>query len=336
LKTKNSMNAQKPPLKVAITGAAGQIGYALLFRIAAGEMFGQDQPVILHLIEAPSEKTLKAANGMIMELHDCAFPLLLKGTVITSDPLEGFKDANWCLLIGARPRGPGMERSDLLRDNGKIFIDQGIAIDQVAADDCRVIIVGNPVNTNAMILASRLKRFSSNRVTAMLRLDENRARARLARKANVSVKDVSDLYVLGNHSPSMYPTFHIARIHEKPATEVISDLNWFRKEFIDVVGKRGAAIISARGSSSAASAAHGLIDHVRDMITPGKIHTLGVKSEGHYGFDPVVWAGLPVRTVTPGNYEIIPDLPMDDFARMKIVNSNKELLDERAAVLNLL
>jgi malate dehydrogenase len=330
------MKSSKPPLKIAITGAAGQIGYALLFRIAAGEMFGQDQPVILHLVEAPSEKTLKAANGMIMELHDCAFPLLLKGTVITSDPFEGFRDANWCLLIGAKPRGPGMERSDLLRDNGKIFIQQGTAIDQVAADDCRVVIVGNPVNTNAMILASRLKRFRAERVTAMLRLDENRARARLARKANVSVKDVTDLYVFGNHSPTMFPAFHIARIVNKPAVEVINEKEWFRKEFIEAVGKRGAAIISARGSSSAASAANGLIDHVRDMITPGKIHTLGVRSEGNYGFSPEVWAGMPVRTVSPGNYEIIPNLPMDEFAKMKIANSNKELLDERDAVMNML
>jgi len=330
------MRDSKPPIKIAITGAAGQIGYALLFRMASGEMFGPDQPMILHLIEVPSEKAMKAANGLIMELHDCAFPLLLKGTVITSDALEGFRGANWCLLVGAKPRGRGMERSDLLKENGRIFIEQGNAIEKAAADDCRVVIVGNPVNTNAMILSSRLKRFDADRVTAMMRLDENRARARLARKANVSVRDVSEIYVLGNHSPTMFPTFHTAKIQGKPAVEAIRDLNWLRGEFIDVVGKRGAAIISARGASSAASAANGLIDHVRDMLTPGKIHTLGIQSKGHYGFDPNVWAGMPVRTTGPGNFEVVKDLPLDDFAREKVAASNKELLEERAAVKGML
>jgi malate dehydrogenase len=326
----------KSPIKVAVTGAAGQIGYAALFRIAAGEMFGPDQPIILHLIEVPSEKAIKAANGLVMELHDCAFPLLLKGTVITSDPLEGFNDADWCLLIGAKPRGPGMERADLLKENGKIFIEQGKAIDKAASDDCRVVIVGNPVNTNAMIMAGQMKRFDATRVTAMLRLDENRAKARLARKANVSVEDVSDIYVLGNHSPTMFPMIHCAKIKGMPVTDVIGDQNWLKKEFIDVVGKRGAAIISARGASSAASAANGLIDHVHDMRLPGKIHTVGVKSNGYYGFDPGVWAGMPVRTTTPGNYEIVHNLPLDEFAKSKIAITNRELMEEREAVRDLL
>ncbi len=330
------MKEFKSPIKIAVTGAAGQIGYALLFRMASGEIFGPDQPLILHLMEAPSDKALKAANGLIMELHDCAFPLLLKGTVITSNPLEGFKDANWCLLIGAKPRGPGMERSDLLRENARIFVEQGDAIEKVAADDCRVVVVGNPSNTNAMILASRLKRFHADRVTSMMRLDENRARARLARKANVSVKDVSNIYVLGNHGPAMFPTFHTAQIQGKSAVEVIGDLKWLRGEFICVVAKRGAAIISTRGTSSAASAASGLIDHVRDMLSPGKIHTVAIQSKGNYGFSPEVWAGMPVRTTSPGDFEVMPDLPLDDFARGKIAANNTELLEEREAVKDIL
>jgi malate dehydrogenase len=228
----------KQPLRVAVTGAAGQIGYALLFRIAAGQMFGPDQPVILQLLEAPIEKALKALEGVAMELDDCAFPLL-SGIVQTSDPAVGFKDANWCCLIGAKPRGPGMERADLLKDNGKIFIEQGGVIDRVAAHDCRVAVVGNPANTNAMIAASQFKRLKPESVTAMVRLDENRARTQLAKKASATVNDVKDIFIFGNHSPTMFPAFHLAKINNKPVTQVIGHHEWLRGEFLDVVGKRG-------------------------------------------------------------------------------------------------
>jgi len=323
----------KTPLRIAVTGPAGQIGYALLFRIAAGQMFGPDQPVILQLLELPA--AMKALEGVAMELDDCAFPLLHQ-TILTSDPAIGFKDANWCCLVGAKPRGPGMERADLLKDNGKIFIQQGKIIDQVAADDARIVVVGNPANTNAMIAASQAKRLTPDRFTAMVRLDENRAKTQLAKKANVPLTAVSDVHIFGNHSPSMFPAFHLAKINGKPATDIITDTQWLQGPFCDTVGKRGAAIIAARGASSAASAANALIDHIRDLITPGKIHSIAVKSNGHYNFDPNVWAGLPVKTTTPGNYEIITNLPMDDFANQKIATTNAELIAERDIVKNML
>jgi malate dehydrogenase len=248
----------------------------------------------------------------------------------------GFKDANWCLLVGAKPRGPGMERADLLKDNSKIFIEQGKVIDAVAADDCRVVVVGNPCNTNAMIAASQAKRLPPDRFTAMVRLDQNRATIQLARKSAHPVTAVSDLYVFGNHSPTMFPAFHLARINGKPLTDVIRDKTWLQTTFCDTVGKRGAAIINARGASSAASGANALLYHVRDLLTPGKVHSVGVKSEGAYGFDADVWAGLPVFTTAPGCYEIITGFPMDDFARQKLAATNKELIDEREAVKALL
>jgi malate dehydrogenase len=296
-----------------VTGAAGQIGYALLFRIASGAMFGPDQPVILQLIEAPVEKALKALEGVAMELDDCAFPLL-KGIVQTDKPEIGFKDANWCLLVGAKPRGPGMERADLLKDNGKIFIGQGQIIDAVAAADARVAVVGNPANTNCMIAASQAKRLTPDRFTAMVRLDQNRAQSQLAKKAGVDLTKVSDIFIYGNHSPSMFPAYAHAKIDGKPATTVITDTAWLQSTFLDTVGKRGAAIIAARGASSAASAANALTDHVRSLVTPGAIHSIAVKSNGAYGFDANVWAGLPVRTTTPGSYEVIQGYAMDDFA----------------------
>ena len=228
----------KTPLRVAVTGAAGQIGYSLLFRIAAGEMFGPDQPVILQLIEVPVEKAMQALEGVAMELDDCAFPLL-HGIEMTSDAKVGFKDANWCLLVGSKPRGPGMERADLLKDNGKIFIGQGDAIDAVAADDCRVAVVGNPCNTNVMIAASRAKRLPPERFTAMVRLDQNRAATQLAKKADAMVKDVENVYIFGNHSPTMFPAFHLATINGKPVPEIIGDHEWLRGEFLETVGKRG-------------------------------------------------------------------------------------------------
>ncbi len=325
----------KQPIRVAVTGPAGQIGYALLFRIASGAMFGPDQPVILQLLEVPVEKVLKALEGVAMELDDCAFPLL-HGIVQTSDPNVGFKDANWCLLVGAKPRGPGMERADLLKDNGKIFTEQGQIIDRVAASDCRVAVVGNPANTNCMIAASVAKRLPPERFTAMVRLDENRARTQLARKANVLVSSVTDTYIFGNHSPTMFPAFHLAKINGKPVPQVIGHHEWLRGEFCETVGKRGAAIIAARGASSAASAANALVDHVHDLMTPGKIHSVAVKSNGEYGFDANVWAGLPVKTTTPGSFEVIKGLAMDDFAKQKIAATNKELVDEREAVKGML
>ena len=325
----------KSPIRVAVTGAAGQISYSLLFRIASGAMFGPDQPVILQLIEVPFEKAMKALEGVAMELDDCAFPLL-KGMVLTDDPRVGFKDANWSLLVGAKPRGPGMERADLLKDNGKIFIGQGKIIDEVAAADARVAVVGNPANTNCMIAASQAKRLTPDRFTAMVRLDQNRAQAQLAKKAGVDLTAVKDIFIYGNHSPTMFPAFKHATINGKPAKEVINDIDWLKGPFLETVGKRGAAIIAARGLSSAASAANALVDHVRSLVTPGAIHSVAVKSEGRYGFDPEVWAGMPVKTTTPGSYEVITGYEMCDFCKEKIALTNKELVEERAAVLDMI
>jgi malate dehydrogenase len=325
----------KAPIRVAVTGAAGQIGYALLFRIASGAMFGADQPVILQLIEAPVEKAMKALEGVAMELDDCAFPLL-KGIVQTDKPEVGFADANWCLLVGAKPRGPGMERADLLKDNGRIFIAQGKVIDAVAAADARVAVVGNPANTNCMIAASQAKRLPPERFTAMVRLDQNRAQTQLAKKAGVDLTAVKDIFIYGNHSPTMFPAFAHATIGGQPAPAVIKDDAWLQGPFCETVGKRGAAIIAARGASSAASAANALVDHVRSLVTPGAIHSVAVKSNGAYGFDPEVWAGMPVRTTAPGSYEVIAGYAMDDFARSKIAATNKELVEERAAVVEML
>src|SRR3954471_9833058 len=325
----------KEPIRVAVTGPAGQIGYALLFRLASGQTFGPDQPVILHLLEVPVEKVMKALEGVAMELDDCAFPLLRK-MLLTSNPEEAFGNANWCLLVGAKPRGPGMERADLLKDNGKIFTTQGRIIDSVAAADARVAVVGNPANTNCMIAASVSKRLGPERFTAMVRLDQNRATTQLAKKADVEVADVSDVFIFGNHSPTMFSAFHLAKNNGKPVPEKIGHLEWLQKDLQETVGKRGAAVIAARGASSAASAANALVDHVHDLMTPGKIHSVAVKSNGDYGFDPNVWAGMPVKTVAPGQYEVIKGLPMDDFAKSKIAATNKELVEERNTVKDML
>ena len=283
----------KSPIRVAVTGAAGNIGYALLFRIASGQMFGADQPLILQLLEIPVEGPQKALKGVAMEIDDCAFPLV-QGMVLTGDADVAFKDVNWALLVGSKPRGPGMERADLLKDNGKIFIAQGQSIDKVAADDCRVAVVGNPCNTNVMIAANQAKRLPKDRFTAMVRLDENRARAQLAKKAGVDISAVTDTFIYGNHSPTMFADFTHAKIGGKAAAEVIGDDGWLKTEFLPTVGKRGAAIIEARGLSSAASAANALVDHVRDLLTPGATHSLAVESQGRYGFAGGVWAGMPV------------------------------------------
>jgi len=326
--------ATKQPIRVAVTGAAGNIGYALLFRIASGEMLGKDQPVILQLLEIPTEGAQKALKGVAMELEDCAFPLL-QDMVLTDNADVAFKDANWCLLVGSKPRGPGMERADLLKDNGRIFIAQGQSIDKVAADDARIAVVGNPCNTNVMIAASQAKRLPKNRFTAMVRLDENRGRAQLAKKAGVAITEVSELFIYGNHSPTMFADFTHAKIGGKPVTEVITDRAWLENEYLPTVGKRGAAIIEARGQSSAASAANALIDHVRDLATPGAVHSVAINSEGRYGFADGVWAGMPVRSTAAG-YEVIDSYQMDDFAKSKIKITNDELVGERETVKEML
>ena len=326
--------ATKKPIRVAVTGAAGNIGYALLFRIASGAMLGPDQPVILQLLEIPAEPAQKALKGVAMELDDCAFPLL-QDMVLTDDPKTAFRDANWCLLVGSKPRGPGMERADLLKDNGKIFIGQGRAIDEVAADDARIAVVGNPCNTNCMIAASQAKRLSPDRFTAMVRLDQNRGQALLAKKAGVPVTDVSELFIYGNHSPTMFADFTHAKIGGRPAAEVIGDEAWLKNEYLPTVGKRGAAIIDARGQSSAASAANAAIDHVRDLATPGKVHAVAINSEGRYGFSEGVWAGMPVRSTETG-YEVVTSYEMDDFAKSKIAITNDELVGERDTVKDML
>jgi len=325
----------KKPLVVAVTGPAGNIGYALLFRIAAGEMFGVDQPVILKLLEIPVEKVQQALRGVAMELEDCAFPLLAD-TVLTDDPKVAFRDANWCLLVGSKPRGPGMERADLLKDNGKIFVGQGRAIDELAAEDCRVVVVGNPCNTNCMIAASQAKRLPRERFTAMVRLDQNRAQTQLAKKAGVPVTDVTEIYIYGNHSPSMFADFTHAKIGGRAATQAITDRAWLENEFLPKIGKRGAEIINARGSSSAASAANALVDHVRALRAPGTVHSVAVPSDGFYGFAEGVWAGAPVRTTEPGSYEVVLGFEMNEFAKQKLSATNEELVGERDVVKDML
>jgi malate dehydrogenase len=325
----------KKPIRVAITGAAGNIGYALAFRIAAGQMLGPDQPVILQLLELPIEKAQQALKGVAMELDDCAFPLL-HGLVLTDDPRVAFKDASWNLLVGSKPRAPGMERADLLKDNGKIFIGQGQVIDEVAADDARIAVVGNPCNTNCMIAALQAKRLPRDRFTAMVRLDENRAKTQLAQKAGVPVTAIEDLYIYGNHSPTMFADFTHAKINGKPVSEVITDKEWLETTFLPKIGKRGAEILNARGLSSAASAASALIDHVHDLVTPGKVHSVAVASDGSYGFAEGIWTGVPVRTTTPGSYEVVKGYEMSDFAKSKIKITNDELLGERETVKELI
>ena len=317
-------------VRIAITGAAGQIGYSLLPRIAAGEMLGPQTKVSLQLLEIPP--ALEALGGVAMELQDCAFPLL-DNVVVTSDPDEAFSGANLCLLVGSKPRGPGMERSDLLKDNGKIFVGQGKSIAENAADDCRIVVVGNPCNTNCMIAASQSDRFGSDRFTAMTRLDQNRAVSMLAVKAGVDVTEVSHMAIFGNHSPTMFPDYSNTLISGKSATEVIGNDNWLKNEYIPAVGKRGAAIIKARGLSSAASAANALINHVQSLYTVSDtVHSLVVCSKGQYGFADGVWAGMPVRTVSPGNYEVVEGFEHDEFAKEALAKTNAELVSEREMV----
>jgi malate dehydrogenase len=323
-------------IRVAVTGAAGQIGYALLPRIAGGEMFGPQQPLVLQLLEIPAEPAQKALHGVALELDDCAFPLL-REVVLTDDPRVAFQDADWCLLVGSKPRGPGMERADLLRENGAIFVEQGRAIDEVAGEACRIVVVGNPCNTNCMIAASQATRLGPERFTAMSRLDENRAAAQLARKAGAPVTAISHLAIFGNHSPTTFADYANARIDGRPAEDVIGDTAWLRGPFLERVGKRGAEIIAARGLSSAASAANALLDHVRSLSIPSQeIHSVALRSDGGYGFAEGVWASMPVRTVAPGEYEVVRDFEHDDFARAKLAATNAELVSELEEVAELL
>jgi len=327
----------KPPIRVAITGAAGQIGYALLFRVASGALFGPDQPVILHLIEIPDEKALNALQGVCMELEDCAFPLL-KGMVPTASLEEGFKGVNWALLVGAVPRKAGMERKDLLGINGKIFIAQGQAIARHAASDVRVLVVGNPCNTNALIARHHARGVPADRFFAMTMLDENRAKTQLAKKAGVDVTAVTHMAIWGNHSSTMYPDFFNARIHGRPVPEVIGHRAWLENEFITTVQQRGAAIIKARGASSAASAANAIVDTVRRLTTPtppGDWFSVAVSSPGDYGIEPGLMFSYPVRS-DGRHWSIVPDLPLNDFSRAKIAATEVELKEERAMVQELL
>jgi malate dehydrogenase len=322
----------KNPIRVAVTGAAGQIGYSLLFRIASGQMFGPDQPVALNLIEI--EPAMQALEGVRMELDDCAFPLL-KDIVTTSDLATGFKDANWALLVGSVPRKQGMERADLLGINGKIFTGQGQAIAANAASDVRIVVVGNPCNTNCMIAMNSAPAIPADRWFAMTRLDENRAKTQLAQKAGVDVTEVSNLAIWGNHSPTMYPDFMQAKISGKPVTEVITDTAWLKETFVPTVGKRGAAIIAARGASSAASAANAIVDTVVSLTTPtadGDWYSVCVSSKGEYGTVPGLMTSFPIRTLADGSWQIVEGLSIDAYSQSMIDTSVQELAAERETV----
>ncbi|MGJ7507972.1 malate dehydrogenase [Variovorax sp. GT1P44] len=326
----------KKPVRVAVTGAAGQIGYALLFRIASGEMLGKDQPVILQLLEIPDEKAQKALKGVIMELEDCAFPLLA-GVIPTGDPLVAFKDADYALLVGARPRGPGMERADLLAANAQIFTAQGKALDQVASRNVKVLVVGNPANTNAYIAMKSAPSLPRKNFTAMLRLDHNRAASQIAAKTGTAVGDIEKLTVWGNHSPTMYADYRFATVGGKGVKDLINDQVWNADVFLPTVGKRGAAIIEARGLSSAASAANAAIDHMRDWAlgSNGKWVTMGIPSDGQYGIPKDVIFGFPVTTEN-GEYKLVEGLEIDAFSQERINKTLKELQDEQAGVAHLL
>ena len=325
----------KSPLKVAITGAAGQIGYSLVFRIASGEMFGADQPLTLHLIEIPN--ALAALDGVVMELHDCAFPLL-ESIVPTADLDEGFRDINWALLVGSIPRKAGMERKDLLGINGKIFIGQGQAIQRNAAADVRVLVIGNPCNTNCLIAMNNAKEIPRERWFAMTRLDENRARAQLAHKSGVEIIRVTNMTIWGNHSATQYPDFYNAKIDNRPANEVIGDEQWLKETFISTVQQRGAAVIKARGLSSAGSAANAIVDTIQFLITEtprDDWHSVAVCSDGSYDVDEGLVSSFPVR-VRAGKWEIVQQVPINEFSRDKIGKSVGELKEEKSLVADLL
>jgi len=325
------------PVRVAVTGAAGQIGYSLLFRIASGEMLGKDQPVILQLLEIPDEKAQKALKGVMMELDDCAFPLL-HGMVPASDPMVAFKDIDVALLVGARPRGPGMERKDLLEANGKIFAPQGQALDKVAKRDVKVLVVGNPANTNCLIAMKNAKSLKPSQFTAMMRLDHNRAVGQIAQKVNTKIDVLKKIAVWGNHSATQYPDLFHAEADGKKVWPMINDQAWLEQTFIPTVQKRGAAIIEARGLSSAASAAAAAIDHVRDWVKgsrDGDWVSMGIPSDGSYGIPEGVIYGYPV-TCKGGKYEIVKGLDTSDFARKRMDATLKELHEERDGIKALL
>ncbi len=326
----------KAPVRVAVTGAAGQIGYALLFRIASGEMLGKDQPVILQMLELPLEKAQAALKGVMMELEDCAFPLLA-GMVGTDNAEVAFKDADVAMLVGARPRGPGMERKDLLLENAKIFTAQGAALNKVASRDVKVLVVGNPANTNAYIAMKSAPDLNPANFTAMLRLDHNRALSQLANKAGKPVGELRKLVVWGNHSSTMYPDYRFATVGGASLKDAINDADWNANTFIPTVAKRGAAIIEARGLSSAASAANAAICHVRDWVlgTGGEWVTMGVPSDGSYGIPEGIIYGVPV-TCANGVYTRIEGLAIDDFSRLAMDKTLAELEEERAGVAHLL
>jgi malate dehydrogenase len=324
------VDAMKAPVRVAVTGAAGQIGYALLFRIAAGDMLGPDQPVILHLLEITP--ALPALNGVVMELNDCAFPTL-HGVVATDDVNVAFKDVDYALLVGARPRGPGMERKDLLEANGAIFGPQGKAINDHAKRDVRVLVVGNPANTNALIAQQNAPDLDPGRFTAMVRLDHNRAISQLAEKTGALNTDIAKVTIWGNHSSTQYPDIHETTVKGKPALSLVDQV-WYADTFIPLVQQRGAAIIKARGASSAASAASAAIDHMRDWTLgtgEGDWVSMGIPSDGSYGVEPGVIFGYPV-TIKNGKYEIVQGLSISEFSQTRIDATDKELREERAAV----
>jgi malate dehydrogenase len=321
----------KAPVRIAVTGPAGNIGYSLVFRLAAGDMLGPDQPVILQLLEIPP--VMEALKGVVMELDDCAFPLL-QDVVQTDDPAVAFGDANIALLVGSRPRTKGMERADLLEANGAIFTAAGKALSDNAAKDIRVLVVGNPANTNALIAMNNAPKIDRKRFTAMMRLDHNRAKSQIAAKAGVHSSDVTNVTIWGNHSATQYPDIFHAKVKGKAAADAVGDQSWIEKEFIPTVQQRGAAIIEARGSSSAASAANAAIDHVRDWMlgTPsGDWVSMGVPSDGSYGVPEGLMSGFPC-TCTGGEWSIVQGLDFDDFSRQRIDASVAELADERDAV----
>jgi malate dehydrogenase len=324
----------KPAMRVAVTGAAGQIGYSLLFRIANGDMLGKDQPVILQLLDITA--ALPAVKGVVMELEDCAFPLLA-GVVITDDPMVAFKDADCALLVGARPRSKGMERKDLLEANGAIFTVQGRALDAVAKRSCKILVVGNPANTNAYIAMKSAPGLPKKNFTAMLRLDHNRALSQLAAKTGKAVESIEKLVVWGNHSPTMYPDYRFATIGGASVKDMINDATWNADTFIPTVGKRGGAIIEARGLSSAASAANAAIDHMHDWVlgSNGKWVTMGIASDGAYGIPADTMYGFPVICAN-GEYTMVQGLAIDDFSRGKMDNTLNELNEEREGVAHLL
>jgi len=324
----------KAPIRVAVTGAAGQIGYSLLFRIASGEMLGKDQPVILQLLEITA--SLAALKGVVMELEDCAFPLLA-GVVQSDDPKVAFKDAQVALLVGARPRSKGMERKDLLEANGAIFTVQGRALNEVAARDVKVLVVGNPANTNALIAMNSAPALPRANFTAMLRLDHNRALSQLSARTGKAVSEMEKMAVWGNHSPTMYPDIRFTTIDGQSAVKLVNDEAWYRNTFIPTVGKRGAAIIEARGLSSAASAANAAIDHIRDwsLGSNGKWVTMGVCSDGSYGIPEGMIYGFPC-ICTNGKYEIVKGLDIDSFSRERMDLTLKELQEERDGIKHLI